>query len=80
LQNVRPARYPAVMIWSGDLDTRVPPLAARKFTASLQTASTSGRPVILRYFTKGGHATNNGLPFRRVSISWRRSWRSRKCI
>jgi prolyl oligopeptidase PreP (S9A serine peptidase family) len=63
LQNVRPARYPAVMIWSGDLDTRVPPLAARKFTASLQTASTSGRPVILRYFNKGGHATNNGLPF-----------------
>jgi prolyl oligopeptidase len=63
LQNVRPALYPAVMIWSGDLDTRVPPLAARKFTASLQAASTSGRPVILRYFDKGGHATNNGLPF-----------------
>jgi len=63
LQNVKAARYPAVMIWSGDLDTRVPPLAARKFTASLQAASTSGRPIILRYFEKGGHATNNGLPF-----------------
>jgi prolyl oligopeptidase len=63
LQNVKPARYPAMMIWSGDLDTRVPPLAARKFTAALQAATTSGRPVILRYFEKGGHATNNGLPF-----------------
>ncbi len=63
LQNIRPARYPAMMIWSGDLDTRVPPLAARKFTASLQAATTSGRPIILRYFEKGGHATNNGLPF-----------------
>jgi prolyl oligopeptidase len=63
LQNVRPARYPAVMIWTGDLDTRVPPLAGRKFAASLQAATTSGRPVILRYFEKGGHATSNGLPF-----------------
>jgi hypothetical protein len=26
-------------------------------------ASTSGRPVILRYHPKAGHATNNGLPF-----------------
>jgi prolyl oligopeptidase len=62
-QNVRPNRYPAVMIWSGDLDTRVPPLAARKFTAALQMATTSGRPIILRYHPKAGHATNNGLPF-----------------
>lgn len=62
-QNVRPNRYPAVMIWSGDLDTRVPPLAARKFTAALQSATTSGRPVILRYHPKAGHATNSGLPF-----------------
>jgi prolyl oligopeptidase len=51
------------MIWTGDLDTRVPPLAGRKFTAALQAATTSGRPIILRYFDKGGHATNNGLPF-----------------
>jgi prolyl oligopeptidase len=69
-QNVRPNRYPAVMIWSGDLDTRVPPLAARKFTAALQAASTSGRPVILRYHEKAGHATNNGLPFsQRVELA-----------
>lgn len=55
--------YPAVMIVSGDLDTRVPPLAARKFAARLQAASTSGRPVILRYHPKAGHAAGNGLPF-----------------
>lgn len=55
--------YPAVMITSGDLDTRVPPLAARKFAARLQAATTSGRPVILRYHPKAGHATGNGLPF-----------------
>ena len=57
--------YPAVMVSSGDLDTRVPPLAARKFTARLQASSTSGRPIILRYHPKGGHAANYGMPFSR---------------
>jgi prolyl oligopeptidase len=57
--------YPAVMLSSGDLDTRVPPLAARKFTARLQASSTSGRPIILRYHPKAGHAANRGLPFSR---------------
>lgn len=55
--------YPAVLVASGDLDTRVPPLAARKFTARLQGASTSGRPILLRYHPKGGHAANYGMPF-----------------
>ena len=57
--------YPAVLISSGDLDTRVPPLAARKFTARLQASSTSGRPVLLRYHPKAGHAANYGMPFSR---------------
>jgi len=65
-QNVEPGTpYPAVMISSGDLDTRVPPLAARKFTARLQAASSSGLPVILRYHPKAGHAAGRGLPFSR---------------
>jgi prolyl oligopeptidase len=50
------------MVWTGDLDTRVPPLAGRKFTAALQAATTSGRPVILRYLPRAGHASGNGLP------------------
>ena len=48
--------YPAVMLATGDLDTRVPPLQARKMTARLQAATTSGRPVILRYDPRAGHA------------------------
>ncbi|MFN8059034.1 MAG: prolyl oligopeptidase family serine peptidase [Vicinamibacterales bacterium] len=65
-QRVQPkTAYPAVMVMSGDLDTRVPPLAARKFTARLQAASSSGRPIILRYHPKAGHANNRGLPFSR---------------
>lgn len=62
-QNVRPGTsYPAVMIWTGDLDTRVPPLAGRKFAAALQAATTSERPVVLRYLPRAGHASGNGLP------------------
>ena len=48
--------YPAVMLTQGDLDTRVPPLQARKMTARLQAASASGLPVILDYDPRAGHA------------------------
>ena len=62
VQNVRPGTsYPAVMIWTGDLDTRVPPLAGRKFAAALQAATTAERPVVLRYLPRAGHASGNGL-------------------
>jgi prolyl oligopeptidase len=65
-QNVREGTdYPAVMFATGDLDTRVPPLAARKTTARMQAATTSGLPVILRYHPKRGHAAGGGLPMSR---------------
>lgn len=48
--------YPAVMLAQGDLDTRVPPLQARKMTARLQAASASGLPIILDYDPRAGHA------------------------
>jgi prolyl oligopeptidase len=57
--------YPAVMFTTGDLDTRVPPLGARKMTARLQHATTSGYPVILRYHPKAGHAGGRGVPMSR---------------
>ena len=56
-QNVRDGvDYPAVMLTQGDLDTRVPPLQARKMAARLQAASSSGLPVILDYDPRTGHA------------------------
>lgn len=54
--------YPAVMLTQGDLDTRVPPLQARKVAARLQAATSSGRPVIMRYHPYAGHAASRGLP------------------
>jgi len=54
--------YPAVMLTQGDLDTRVPPLQARKVAARLQAATSSGLPVIMRYHPYAGHAASRGLP------------------
>jgi prolyl oligopeptidase len=48
--------YPAVMFFTGDSDTRVDPLHARKMTALLQSASSSGRPILLHYSVAGGHS------------------------
>ncbi|MHC4476169.1 MAG: prolyl oligopeptidase family serine peptidase, partial [Planctomycetota bacterium] len=48
--------YPAVLFITGDLDTRVDPLHARKMAALLQSTTASDRPVLLRYFTKAGHS------------------------
>lgn len=56
-------KYPAVFFDTGDSDTRVAPLHARKMTALLQAATGSSiadRPVILRYDTEAGHS--GGLP------------------
>jgi prolyl oligopeptidase len=56
--------YPAVLFMTSDADTRVPPLQARKMTARMQAATTSGRPVLLLYDTKAGHA--GGRPLGKV--------------
>ena len=60
--NVKPATaYPAVMFFTGDSDTRVDPLHARKMTPLLQAASTSGRPVLLHHSLEGGHSGGVGV-------------------
>ena len=53
-------KYPAVLFVTGDSDTRVAPLHARKMTALVQASTGSDRPVLLRYDTKAGHSA--GLP------------------
>jgi len=53
-------KYPAVMFVTGDSDTRVAPLHARKMAALVQASTGSDRPVLLRYDTEAGHSA--GLP------------------
>jgi prolyl oligopeptidase len=56
-QNVKPeTKYPAIMFFTGDSDTRVDPMNARKMTARVQAANGSDRPILLHYSLKGGHS------------------------
>jgi len=48
--------YPAVLFVTGDADTRVDPLHARKMTALLQAATGSDNPILLDYDTRAGHS------------------------
>lgn len=56
--------YPATMFMTGDADTRVDPLHARKMAALLQRAQGAARPVILHYETKAGHS--GGKPLAKI--------------
>jgi prolyl oligopeptidase len=57
-QNVKEGtKYPAIMFFSGDNDTRVDPLHARKMTAEMQAATGGDRPILLHYSLKGGHSS-----------------------
>ena len=50
-------KYPSVLFITGDSDTRVAPLHARKMTALLQAATAgSDRPILLHYDTAAGHS------------------------
>jgi prolyl oligopeptidase len=55
-QNVRKGgRYPATLFITGDGDTRVAPLHARKMVAMMQYTNAANTPMLLRYDTKAGH-------------------------
>ncbi|HEY8586756.1 MAG TPA: prolyl oligopeptidase family serine peptidase [Rhodanobacter sp.] len=56
LQNVKPdTAYPAVLLTTGENDSRVAPWQSRKFAAALQNASTSQRPILLLTRMNAGH-------------------------
>jgi prolyl oligopeptidase len=48
--------YPSVLMATGLNDTRVSPWMPAKFTARLQAATTSSRPILLRVDAAGGHS------------------------
>jgi len=56
-QNVKPGtKFPAIMFNTGDSDTRVAPLHARKMTALVQHDNANDRPILLHYQTVSGHS------------------------
>lgn len=57
-QNVHKGEnYPAIMFFTGDNDTRVDPMNARKMAALMQASSGGDRPILLHYSVKGGHSS-----------------------
>lgn len=64
-QHVKPGtKYPATIFVTGDGDTRVAPLHARKMAALLQAGSRTDKPILLLYDTKSGHS--GGRPVNKI--------------
>jgi prolyl oligopeptidase len=57
-------KYPSVLFITGDADTRVAPLHARKMTALMQAQASTGsdKPILLHYDTKAGHSRGFNTP------------------
>jgi prolyl oligopeptidase len=58
--HVKPGQeYPAILFMTGDTDTRVDPMHAKKMAALMQAEASNGaskeRPILLRIETKAGH-------------------------
>ena len=53
--------YPAVLLISGDADTRCNPMHARKMAARLQAANRSEHPILLDYKPDWGHTPGQPL-------------------
>lgn len=56
--------YPATLFITGDGDTRVAPLHARKMCALLQAKNSGKNPVMIRYHIKAGHS--GGMPISEI--------------
>jgi prolyl oligopeptidase len=61
---IKGAKYPAVLFLTGDSDTRVAPLHARKMAAEMQAAQGGDKPILLMYDTKLGHS--EGRPVSKI--------------
>lgn len=53
--------YPAVLFVTGANDPRVDPMQSRKMTASLQAATASDQPILLRTDSNAGHGQGHSL-------------------
>ena len=64
--------YPAVLLATGESDTRVDPMHARKMAARLQAATSTDRPILLRLESRAGHGA--GKPLSKVLDELSDSW------
>lgn len=64
VHNIKPVKYPAVMVTTADHDDRVFPAHSFKYAATLQAAQKGDAPVLIRIETKAGHGA--GKPTAKV--------------
>ncbi|HWX25051.1 MAG TPA: prolyl oligopeptidase family serine peptidase, partial [Vicinamibacteria bacterium] len=62
--------YPTLLLTTGEGDSRVDPMHARKMAARLQAASS--RPVLLRVEARAGHG--QGKPLSKIVDEWTDIW------
>ena len=55
LHNIKPANYPATLVFTADHDDRVVPAHSFKFISTLQVAQEGNAPVLIRVDTNAGH-------------------------
>ncbi|WNG49721.1 S9 family peptidase [Archangium minus] len=72
LHNLKPARYPAMLVHTADHDDRVVPGHSFKFTAAAQAAQTGEAPVLIRIETKAGHGA--GKPTSKIIEEYTDLW------
>lgn len=54
-------KYPSVLLTTGENDGRVNPMQSRKMAARLQSATSSGNPVLFRSTASAGHGIGTSL-------------------
>jgi prolyl oligopeptidase len=66
---VKGTAYPAVLLTTGINDARVEPWQPAKFTAALQDATSSDKPIFLRVDFEGGHNNIGGTRAESVALN-----------
>ena len=71
VQNVRPnTDYPAILVTTGDMDSRVDPVEAFKMVANLQWATSSSRPVVFNHDPRLGHSGGRSFSKQLRDSTW----------
>ncbi|HEX8820125.1 MAG TPA: prolyl oligopeptidase family serine peptidase [Archangium sp.] len=72
VHNLKPQRYPAMLVHTADHDDRVVPGHSFKFTAAAQAAQAGEAPVLIRIETKAGHGA--GKPTGKIIEEYTDLW------
>ncbi|GAB4253912.1 MAG: prolyl oligopeptidase family serine peptidase [Vicingaceae bacterium] len=72
LHNVKPNKYPATLVLTGDHDDRVVPAHSYKFVSALQYHQQGENPILIRIDVNTGHGS--GKPKSKIIEEWADTW------